>query len=264
LILIGSVSLVNAFVRDRSDAIGGTACDRDVDRRGRGRPRWDAGWISQGGATAMARIPTPTVDLDVLDSWLMSEDSPKDSMLLSDLDGFLTGIAVGPEPIPPSEWMSRVWGGEEPVFNSPDQASLILGSIVGRYSEIIAHLEAGPDSFDPLFEEGFMGQLIVTDWAAGFMDAVMLRPQAWEALIRDDEMAAVFWPVLLLGAEYSEHPAFGAPGVPEDAMDALYENAGTILAECVFRIRGFWREHAPQPTSKRTPRRRRPDSRRRR
>ena len=92
----------------------------------------------------------------------------------------------------------------------------------------------------------------------------MLRPREWDALIRDEEMKAVFWPVLLLGAEDTEHPAFGAPPVPEDAMDALYENAEAILTECVFRIRAFWREHAPRPAAKSKPQRTRPDSRRRR
>jgi uncharacterized protein len=214
----------------------------------------------------MAHIPTPTVevDLDALGAWLLSGDSPEESMLLSDLDGFLTGIAVGPDLILPSEWMPRIWSGVDPVFTSFDQARLIIGSIAGRYSEIVEHLDAGPDSFDPLFEEGPMGHLIVTDWAAGFMDAVMLRPLVWEALIRDDEMAAVFWPILLLGAEDTAHPAFGAPSVPEDAMDALYENAGEILTECVFRIRAFWRLQAPKPAQKGRPRRKRPDPRRRR
>jgi uncharacterized protein len=214
----------------------------------------------------MAHIPTATVevDLDALDAWLLSEDSPEESMLLCDLDGFLTGIAVGPELILPSEWMPRIWGGKKPVFTGFDQARLIIGTIAGRYSEIIEHLDAGPDHFDPLFEEGPAGLPIVSDWAAGFMDAVMLRPLLWEALTRDDEMAAVFWPILLLGAEDPEHPAFGASPVPEDAMDALYENGEAILTECVFRIRAFWRKHAPPPAAKGKPRRRRPDSRRRR
>jgi hypothetical protein len=54
------------------------------------------------------------IDLDALDDYLMSDHAPDDSMGLSDLDGFLTGIVVGPdgfltgivvgpELIPPSE-----------------------------------------------------------------------------------------------------------------------------------------------------------------
>lgn len=214
----------------------------------------------------MAHIPMPVVevDLEALDAFLMSDDSPEESMMLSDLDGFLTGIIVGPELILPSEWMPRIWGGEEPVFASIDQANLILGTILGRYGEIIEHLDAGPDSFDPIFEQAAEGNLIVTDWAAGFIDAAMLRPTAWEALIQDDEMAAVFWPLLLLGADDDEHPPFGAAPVPEASMAELYENADAIITECVFRVRAFWRQHVPKPASKGGQKRRRPDSRGRR
>ena len=37
------------------------------------------------------------IDLDTLDDYLMSDHAPDDSMGLSDLDGFLTGVVAGPE-----------------------------------------------------------------------------------------------------------------------------------------------------------------------
>ena len=39
------------------------------------------------------------IGLDALDDYLMSDHAPDDSMGLSDLDGFLTGVVVGPEVI---------------------------------------------------------------------------------------------------------------------------------------------------------------------
>ena len=77
-------------------------------------------------------------DLDLLDAYLLSDQSPPESMLLSDLDGFLTGIAIGPAVVMPSEWLPHVWGGEEPVFDDHLQASAILGTIMGRYNMIFA------------------------------------------------------------------------------------------------------------------------------
>jgi uncharacterized protein len=67
-------------------------------------------------------MPEPTlhaagpVDLDALDAFLLSDRAPEDSMGLSDLDGFLAGIVVGPELVMPSEWLPVVWGGAEPAF----------------------------------------------------------------------------------------------------------------------------------------------------
>src|SRR3954470_23245190 len=56
------------------------------------------------------------VDLDLLDRYLLSDEAPDNGMALSDLDGFLTGILVGPELIIPSEWLPHIWGGEPPKF----------------------------------------------------------------------------------------------------------------------------------------------------
>ena len=58
------------------------------------------------------------IDLDALDDYLMSDHAPDNGMGLSDLDGFLTGIVVGPELILPSEWLPVIWGGDEPEFRN--------------------------------------------------------------------------------------------------------------------------------------------------
>jgi uncharacterized protein len=65
-------------------------------------------------------LPDP-IDLDALRNYLMSDHAPDICMDLSDLDGFLAGIIVGPELILPSEWLSVIWDGEEPEFVSEDE-----------------------------------------------------------------------------------------------------------------------------------------------
>ena len=51
----------------------------------------------------MSTLHDLEVDMEMLDQFLMSDRSPDDGMMLCDLDGFLTGIAIGPELIMPSE-----------------------------------------------------------------------------------------------------------------------------------------------------------------
>lgn len=36
-------------------------------------------------------------------------------MMFSDLDGFLTAVAIGPKLIMPSEWLPHVWIGEHKI-----------------------------------------------------------------------------------------------------------------------------------------------------
>ena len=182
------------------------------------------------------------IDLDVLDAFLLSDRAPEDSMGLSDLDGFLAGIAVGPELVLPSEWLPCVWGGAEPALESVDEARSILGTIMGRYNEIIRFLDTAPDEFDPAFWEGPDGQVIVTDWAAGFLDAVKLRPRSWEPLVRHPEASALFMPLILLGADDPERPPFGVRPLPQEEIEALHAAGADLVSECVVGIHGFWRE----------------------
>ena len=94
-------------------------------------------------------IPLDHVDLEALDRFLMSDRSPSESMMLSDLDGFLTGIAVGPELVMPSEWLPAIWGGDAPEFADEAEAKAILGAIMGRYNEILRQI--ADDDLDPVF-----------------------------------------------------------------------------------------------------------------
>ncbi len=195
------------------------------------------------------------VDLEPLDEFLTSDRAPDNGMGLSDLDGFLTGIVVGPELVMPSEWLPHIWGGDEPKFSGVKEAQTVIGIIMARYNEIIEVLDADPDAFDPVFWEGPQGQIIVTDWAAGFIDAVKLRPKAWEPLIKHKEARVLMVPLIVLGADDPDHLPFGTRVLPKEEVKDLLENGGEIIPEAVVGIRAFWREHranAPTPKAGRT------------
>jgi uncharacterized protein len=186
--------------------------------------------------------PTAPIDLDALGAFLISDRAPGGSMGLSDLDGLLTGVVVGPELIMPSEWTRAIWGGEGPDFESMEEALAIHGTITGRYNDIRRRLDTAPQSFDPVFREGPQGEVIVTDWAAGFLEAVRLRPRAWEPLIRHEEASALIAALLVLGADDPEHPPFGGRSLPRDEMERLHAHGADLIPGCVLGIRAFWRQ----------------------
>jgi uncharacterized protein len=176
------------------------------------------------------------IDLDALDGYLMSDHAPNDSMGLSDLDGFLTGVVVGPELILPSEWLPVIWGGQEPEFETQDEMRTVLGTIMGRYNEIATCFNTDPDKFDPVFWEGPQGEVIASDWAGGFLDAVALRPKAWEPLIENEGVGILMAPLFLLNGDME------IAGNAADENELLAE-ASEMIPTCIAGIHEFWRNY---------------------
>jgi len=176
-----------------------------------------------------------SIDLDALDDYLVSDHAPDDSMGLSDLDGFLTGVVVGPELILPSEWLPVIWGGEDPEFETESEMRTVLGTIMGRYNEIAACFNSDPEEFDPIFWEGTRGEVIASDWAGGFLDAVSLRPQAWAPLIDDDGAGMLMTPLFMLNGDIE---------IDESGREnELLAEASDMIPTCITGIHEFWRNY---------------------
>jgi uncharacterized protein len=187
-----------------------------------------------------ADLSVSDADLDLLDAYLLSDQSPPECMLLSDLDGFLTGVAIGPEVVMPSEWLPQVWGGGEPVFDDYVQASAILGTITGRYNAILREVAEG--AFGPIFWGNADGVVIAADWAEGFMRAVALRVDAWEPLLRSKRHGRVLLPILALCADEQGDSALG---LEPDAEERMMAEAAELIPVCVTEIAAYWRKRRP-------------------
>jgi uncharacterized protein len=189
-------------------------------------------------------VPLDHVDLEALDRFLMSDRSPPESMMLSDLDGFLTGIAVGPELVLPSEWLPLIFGGDTPEFANHDEAKAILGAIMGRYNEILR--QVADDDLDPVFWADRDGTLIAADWAEGFLQAIMLRADAWEQLFKSKRDGQLLYPILALcGDENGE----SLLGIPPDEEDRIMEEAAEFVPDSVTAIAAYWRAKGPKQVS---------------
>lgn len=183
-------------------------------------------------------------DLTLLDEFLMSDRAPQDCMGLSDLDGFLTGLVVGPELIMPSEWLPQVWGGEGPEFASAAEAEAVLCAIMARYNEIGAQLDRGPDGLEPVFWTGADGETVIAgDWAEGFFEAMNLRPDAWTPLIEDRQAGIILMPILAL---CSDEDGEALLPLDEEEEKQWQINAPDVIPASVLAIREFWRKRTAE------------------
>ena len=149
---------------------------------------------------------------------------------------------VGPELILPSEWLPGIWDGEEPVFQTEDEMRTVLGTIMGRYNEIVACLDTDHDDLDPIFLEGPEGEVIASDWAGGSLDVVALRPTAWKPLMEHDRGSILMVPLFILNGDMEI----------DDAADEneLMAEASDIIPTCIAGIHAFWQNYRESPSGR--------------
>lgn len=121
-------------------------------------------------------------------------DLPLDEpMLLSELDGFLTGVLLCPEPIPAAEWLDCVWGVSadgSAAFEDPADVAWFVDSVMARRTEITRDMVRG--KLQPILDvDERNGDVIWEPWIDGFEAAMALRPAVWEAVRGGGDPSAV-------------------------------------------------------------------------
>lgn len=133
-------------------------------------------------------METEPAYLDALDRQLL--DQPE-AMLISQLDGFLTGVVVSPDLITPGRWVPLIWAGDEgdgePDFETEEELQAFLNLVMTHYHAIIASL-AHPGVYEPLLETDTRTDEILWEmWIDGFAQAMVLSPDGWARIEADDD-----------------------------------------------------------------------------
>ncbi len=174
-------------------------------------------------------------DLAALDTYLSSDDSPEECMMLSELDGFLHGVACSPVPIPIEEWMPVALG------STPEQVSAwVFEAIKVMYLNILKRLVDDRQEAKPIFWQAKDGHFIAMDWCEGFMDAVKLRPKKWLRLLDSNTHGQFIIPIIvhLLSEDDNSEMA-----TPQEQLDKTLAEAAEKIPQSVVEINRFWREN---------------------
>lgn len=155
-------------------------------------------------------------------------------MTLSKLDGYVTGILACSDMIPPSEWLSHVWG-ETGEANFPDQkvAEKTISAVMAHYNSVA---EAMTRSLwvEPIYEvDPNSDETMWEPWIDGFTLAMSLRPKAWERLLdqADEETQATMIFLMALQDIY-----IGKSKFTDDEIDQIDLEAPDLIPNCVATI----------------------------
>jgi uncharacterized protein len=174
--------------------------------------------------------------LDALDAFLMSDRAPEEGMQLSDLDGFLTGVALTPRSMSPPDLLSVVWGNAEPAYADEDEARFVMNTILDRLDEIEEGLQNDPNGLNPIMWEGPDGDIVVDDWAAGFLEAVSLHAADWRPVFEDDDAFLAIAPIIVAGQDLE---SLQDMGVGSETKEQTSQELPKFLTACLVRMRDF-------------------------
>ncbi|MDP2144331.1 MAG: UPF0149 family protein [Gallionella sp.] len=182
-------------------------------------------------------------ELKELDSFLLSDATADETMMLDTLDGYLTALAIGPVSLKPSLWLPRVWGSrvsDEPVFESMGQAQRILDLMLRHMSGIMESLRRDADAHEPIFDtlvyEGNPREYADGEmWAHGFMSGIALCRKDWQAFFDEPDAAEVLRPIYLLGSDDATPAETTLVETPEQC-----EEIGKRIPASVSRIYRYW------------------------
>lgn len=182
--------------------------------------------------------------LDELAYFLNSSSAPGGCMDLSELDGFLAGLVAGPEVVPRDEWLAEVWDNEEPDYVDAAEQEAVEQAIFDRYAAIESGLDATPLGYAAILWQDETGTTVAEDWAAGFMQAVTLRAEAWQPALADEDASMLLIPIASLAGMTLPEADRGGQAMTEDALEGLAQDAEQVLPVCVLGLRRFWAERA--------------------
>jgi uncharacterized protein len=183
--------------------------------------------------------------LDRLEDLLQALPSENEPMTVSELDGFVTGILACPEMIPPSDWLSQVWGVTgDAGFPDLETAEKTIGAVMAHYNDVASRITASL-WIEPVYEiDPNSDETLWEPWVDGFTRAMALRPDAWEALLdrADEETRSTVIFLMALHDIYTGNSKF-----TDAEIDEIDLEAPDLIPNCVATILHLSRPELARP-----------------
>lgn len=209
--------------------------------------------------------PLSDAEIEELDGALLALGSDEGHLDASIVDGFLVGVLLNPDPVPPSQWLPYVLGDTGDAAAVPLEAAQVtrlIGLIMRHYNERAASIAARA-AFDPILPElvdSHTGEPVdrererfaLAPWASGFMDAISAFPGL---LNLEDDAFAIGGPLMGILRHVPDDPGddggqshalreLKAEIARRDPLESLDDAVADVI-DCVLDIADATRPNVP-------------------
>lgn len=135
-----------------------------------------------------------------LKRFLARPGHPKGTLSYHEAQGFFFVLAWAPALVPPSDWISRIFGGGEPLLESSEDSAKMLGNLMALYNESALgdRITAPRLPRDCTFRDDVMANLEpdapISQWSRGFATGHVWLEEGWDSSARegwDEQLNAV-------------------------------------------------------------------------
>lgn len=179
-------------------------------------------------------------ELNRLEAWLASPVFKGKAMRIDKLQGFLCAVISSPEIIPPSEWMPDALG-KEPEYESLEQATEFMSSMMGFYNDVAGILRGNQPPRLILKPRSSADQrLDFQAWCEGYILGWALSTEEW---LRpgNEPLKKLTFPILYLSGAFNEEAQRrGKEYVPEEEDFRVGQDCADMLPQAVMEIYNFW------------------------
>jgi uncharacterized protein len=176
-----------------------------------------------------------------LAEYLESDEEREAFYSLAELDGFLTCLAVGPEPISEIEWLPQVFPKDAPAPEGEQNLQKLKEIARGHYADIVHRLDQG--EVNPITWSLRDLSIDASDRAGGFAVAMTFREEPWKRMTSCGS-GALLAPILLLCSQelgLDEEEEFELEEFYDEDWSTLMKDSADAIPASVLAIAAYWR-----------------------
>jgi uncharacterized protein len=177
-----------------------------------------------------------------LEAFLSRPTNREGTLSLGEVRGFLFAVAAVPDLVKPSEWIPFIFCGEEPEFESMEQAEQVMGGLMSLYNEINAVVRAEgprqPAGWE--FREDLLANLEpdapVSEWSRGFSAGHLWLEESWDEFLTEEyseELGAILTTLTFFSSRSLAEKLVKESGKPPSSLETLAAKLRELFPEAL-------------------------------
>ena len=180
----------------------------------------------------MQNLPLIAAEFDLIDEILLKYGDDHSVLNACELDGYFTALVSSPTQLDIAEWFPGIWGGQNPQWQTTDEAKQLIELSVRHINTLARQLAEQRSAFTPRFEQTeHLGQTVTLaeEWCFGYLRGVAVAN--WSAL------PAVQATLLQAIRDCAEQDNFE---LPQDLDVTAHQQRVAALAPAALALHSYW------------------------